>query len=148
MTAQSVDWEATLAHRLLRLGLPPPTPQYRFALAIGRRWAFDFAWPDQLLAVEVEGGRWLDGRHTRPDGFAADCLKYNCATLFGWRLLRVVPEWIEDGSALVLIADAFGDPAAMARARLAHRMLARTDPSALLKSRTRRPLLRRVRVIA
>ena len=143
----TVDWEATLAHRLLRLGLPPPTPQYRFALAIGRRWAFDLAWPDQLLAVEVEGGRWLDGRHTRPDGFAADCLKYNCATLFGWRLLRVVPEWIEDGSALVLIADAFADPTAMARARLAQRMLGRSDPASAQK-RTRRPLLRRVPVTA
>ena len=153
MTA--VDWESTLADRLVRLGLPEPTRQYRFALEIGRRWAFDLAWPhEQLgfwpingyLAVEVEGGRWLDGRHTRPEGFAADCLKYNYATLLGWRLLRVVPDWIEDGSALVLIAGAFGDETALARARLAARMLGRSNLSA--QSRTRRPDRRRVPVIA
>jgi hypothetical protein len=146
VTVQSVDWTATLAHRLARLGLPEPTREYQFALAVGRRWAFDLAWPEHLLAVEIEGGRWIDGRHTRPKGFAADCLKYNCATLLGWRLLRVVPDWIEDGAALVLIADAFADPAAMARARLAARMLGRSHPSA--QKETRRPLLRRVPVTA
>jgi len=45
----------------------------------GRRWRLDFAWPGQLVAVEIEGGVWSRGRHTRGSGFIGDCEKYNTA---------------------------------------------------------------------
>ena len=32
-----------------------------------------------------------------------DLEKYNTATLLGWRLLRVTPEMVSDGTALLLI---------------------------------------------
>lgn len=56
-----------------------------------RKWRFDFAWPTQRIAVEVEGGVFARGRHTRPAGFIADCEKYSCAALDGWMVLRFVP---------------------------------------------------------
>jgi very-short-patch-repair endonuclease len=49
-----------------------------------RRWRFDFAWPEQRLAVEIEGR----GRHQTFMGFAQDAEKYNTALLLGWRVLR------------------------------------------------------------
>lgn len=55
------------------------------------------------LAVEVEGGTWSSGRHTRGAGFAADCEKYNEATLAGYRVLRVTTQQAEDGTALALV---------------------------------------------
>ena len=57
-----------------------------------RKWRFDFAIPAYKIAIEVEGGVWTGGRHTRPQGFLGDIEKYNQATLLGWRLFRVTPE--------------------------------------------------------
>lgn len=79
-------------------------PVTELVFAAPRRWRFDLAWPDRMLAVEVEGGIWLrGGHHTSGKGFMSDLEKYNTATLLGWRLLRVTPAMIDDGSALTLI---------------------------------------------
>lgn len=75
-------------------------PETEFTFAPPRRWRFDLAWPSRMLAVEVEGGSWVGGRHTRGAGFEADVEKYNEAVLLGWRLLRVTPKMIDDGRAL------------------------------------------------
>lgn len=56
-----------------------------------RRWRFDYAIPEHKIAVEVEGGVWTNGRHTRPQGFLGDIEKYNTATLMGWRVFRTTP---------------------------------------------------------
>jgi len=59
-----------------------------------RNWKFDFAWPSKV-AVEVEGGAFSGGRHTRGAGFTEDCEKYNRAVLLGWKLLRFTPQMLE-----------------------------------------------------
>lgn len=56
-----------------------------------RRWRFDYAIPERKIALEVEGGVWTQGRHTRPQGFLGDIEKYNTATLMGWRVFRTTP---------------------------------------------------------
>jgi len=81
-------------------GLPEPTLEYRFC---ERRWRFDAAFVDQMLAVEVEGGAWTRGRHTRGKGFEADIMKYNAATILGWRLLRFTPAMVYSGIAIAHI---------------------------------------------
>jgi hypothetical protein len=74
---------------LAQSGLPEPTPEYRFDPE--RRWRFDYGWPAQKVALEVEGGVWTNGRHVRGAGFLRDLEKYNRATVLGWRVLRVTP---------------------------------------------------------
>lgn len=64
-------------------------PEYRFHPK--RLWRFDYAFPIQRIALEVEGGVWTGGRHTSARGFLGDIEKYNEATLLGWRLLRTTP---------------------------------------------------------
>ena len=63
-------------------------------------------WPDQKLAVEVEGGVWTQGRHNRGKGFMADMDKYNQAALMGWRILRFSGDHISKGTALATIESA------------------------------------------
>lgn len=63
--------------------------EYRFHTQ--RKWRFDYAMPDHKIALEVEGGVWSCGRHTRPQGFLGDVEKYNTATLMGWRVFRTTP---------------------------------------------------------
>lgn len=76
--------------RLLRsVGLPAPVREHRFHAI--RRWRFDYAWLAEKVALEVEGGVWTGGRHTRGAGFLGDMEKYNAATIAGWRVVRVTP---------------------------------------------------------
>jgi hypothetical protein len=71
-------------------GLPLPECEWKFDAK--RRWRFDYAWPEKMIALEVEGGVWTGGRHTRGAGFLKDIEKYNRAAVLGWRLLRVTPD--------------------------------------------------------
>ncbi len=85
-------------------GLPIPVPEHRFSLA--RRWRFDYGFclPGAvgralvvagrelpLVALEIEGGAHVRGRHTRGTGFLKDCEKYSEAAALGWRIVRVPP---------------------------------------------------------
>lgn len=94
---------------LLAAGAPPSTPEYLFARDIKRRWRIDRAWPEQRLAVEIEGGIHMRGRHLRPAGFVADMEKYNELALRGWLLIRVTYDHIQsrEATALTLRALAF-----------------------------------------
>lgn len=86
-------------------------PQHKFCPT--RKWTFDFAWPDKMLALECEGGvsfyvkRKSDGKnvrvsgkHSGEKGFNDDCEKYNEALLLGWRVLRVTGKQIGSLDAL------------------------------------------------
>lgn len=70
-------------------GLPAPKIDYSFHKT--RKWKIDYAWPDVKLAVEIEGGAWTQGRHTRGGGFIEDMEKYRQLTIYGWKLLRYIP---------------------------------------------------------
>ena len=63
-------------------------------------WRVDFAYPAKKLAVEVEGGIFTGGRHTRGAGFDEDATKYNTLVIFGWRVLRFTTTSIRAGVAL------------------------------------------------
>ena len=55
-------------------GGPELVREHRFAAP--RRWRFDFAHLGTKTAIEIEGGTWSGGRHTRGSGFVKDAEKY------------------------------------------------------------------------
>lgn len=87
--------------QLLQTGIPLPLVEHKFHPT--RNFRLDFAWPDIKLAVEVEGGNWTGGRHTRGAGFEADCLKYDEAIRLGWNIYRCTGDMVKSGRAIETI---------------------------------------------
>lgn len=55
-----------------------------------RKWRFDLAWPDAMVAVELHGGTRGEGSrgaHVRAEGIRNDAEKARAAALLGWTLL-------------------------------------------------------------
>lgn len=88
-------------------GAKMPTPERELVFARPRRWRLDFAWPDRKVAVEVEGGTWTNGRHTRGTGFREDCEKYANAAILGWTVLRVTSDHVRTGQAIKWLEQLF-----------------------------------------
>ena len=70
--------------------LPIPESEYRFHPT--RRWKFDFAWPREKIAVEIEGGQYTPGGHRGIGKSWLDMEKFNTAQSMGWIVLRTTPQ--------------------------------------------------------
>lgn len=92
--------EESLALQITRCRLERNFYARQFRFHPTRKWQMDFAWPEQKLAVEVDGAIWVNGRHSRGAGILGDMEKYAEAMLLGWRVLRVAPEHIKSGKAV------------------------------------------------
>mgnify|MGYP001589451103 CR=1 FL=1 len=84
--------------------VPLPSPEWRFHPS--RKWRFDFAWIDERLALEVDGGVWSGGKHGRGSGIVKDHEKQNAAAVLGWRILRITPRQLTDPATAALVRDA------------------------------------------
>ena len=82
-----------------------PIPQHEWQFHHTRNWRVDIAWPsnDPPLALEIEGGVWTGGRHTRGSGFLRDVEKYNELACEGWRLIRVTPDQLHKTETIELV---------------------------------------------
>lgn len=69
-----------------------PEPQYEFRFHVSRRWRFDLAWPKRGVALEIQGGIWTQGRHSRGAAMLAEWEKLNTAAGLGWRILYCQPK--------------------------------------------------------
>jgi very-short-patch-repair endonuclease len=98
------DGERAFETQLRQVGITGAVRELQFDA--GRGWRFDFAWLEELVAVEIEGGTWAAGRHNRGAGFQADCIKYAEAAIRGWLVLRVTTEMVETGQAIQLLTRA------------------------------------------
>jgi very-short-patch-repair endonuclease len=107
---QAVKQEAEnlLAIHLTELGLTF-VREYKFCK--DRKWRADFAieippWEHKAtVLVEIEGGIWRQGRHTRGTGFIADLEKYNTAAMLGYRLLRFSTQHVLEGQAKAFLKE-------------------------------------------
>jgi hypothetical protein len=95
---------AEIVYRVSEAFMTQAVTEYRFgAMAAGgagkglrarlqalglRDWRFDIAIPEYMIAVELDGGTWIQGRHSRGAGVISDMDKINAATVRGWRVLR------------------------------------------------------------
>lgn len=73
------DGEVLLVQLLVAGGVPKPVRQHRIG-----RWRFDLAWPDQKVALELDGSTHRSEARRR-----LDARKQNDAVLAGWTLLRI-----------------------------------------------------------
>lgn len=114
--ASKPNYEDHLAFEIRALRLPAPVREYRFAESVGRKFRFDLAWPDRKLALEVEGGGFVQGRHGRGMGMENDCEKHCLAVLLGFRVMRVTPRQVKSGQALRWVWQALGGASAVEKA--------------------------------
>ena len=70
-----------------------------------RRWRADFKILDYPILVEVEGGTWTNGRHSRGSGFAKDCEKYNAAAKLGYFVVKGTTDHVRSGQLLQDVKD-------------------------------------------
>ncbi len=77
-----------------------------FKFEPSRRWRVDFVLHDYKIAIEVEGGTWINGRHNRGGSIEADMDKYNALAIRGWTLLRFTGGMINSGKAMQIIHNA------------------------------------------
>ncbi len=103
--AKRESLELALLQQIRAAKLPEPERQALFHPT--RKWRADFAFRNlgsrlygMGYLVEVDGGTWNGGRHTRGAGYEADCDKLNEAMLQGWRVLRVTGAHIKSGQAI------------------------------------------------
>ena len=79
-------------------------PEFKFCQH--RRWRADFLILGTKILVEVEGGTWSGGRHTRGNGYEQDCEKYSWAAANGWAVLRFTTGQVNSGAAINTILEA------------------------------------------
>lgn len=73
-----------------------------------RKWRSDFAIPSAKILIEVDGGVFSGGRHTRGAGFVADQIKHNAAAMLGYFVLRFVPTDIGSGELFKVVRHVYG----------------------------------------
>ena len=104
----------TLATQLRLSGAPAPVAEYRlfahhvglgkgikarFAAAGLRDFRYDLAYPAERVCIDVQGGGFVNGHHSRGLGMEDDCEKHSTAVALGWRVLTVTPRQVQDGRA-------------------------------------------------
>lgn len=92
----------SLLTRCKQAGLPEPVREFQFHVT--RKWRYDCAWlGGYRLLVDIQGGTWNGGKHTRGAGYREDCIKAAEAVLLGYRVLWVTSDMIRSDEAVLLI---------------------------------------------
>lgn len=100
------EFEAKLARELKTLKIEF---EQEFEFHPKRKWRADFHLVGKKILVEVEGGIWSGGRHTRGKGYIGDMEKYNAATMMGFQVLRFSTDQVKSGLAIQQIEKMVGD---------------------------------------
>lgn len=74
-----------------------------------RKWSADFHLIGRKILVEIEGGLFSGGRHTRGKGYINDMEKYNSATMMGYQVIRFSTKQVTSGKVIQEILKMVGD---------------------------------------
>ena len=95
------ELEDIFAAQLNAVGLDGYVREYQ---AIpGRKFRFDFAFVDERLLVEINGGTYNGGAHGRGVGINRDYEKGNLAVVNNWRVLSFDTKQVKSGAALEVV---------------------------------------------
>lgn len=102
---------AKVLYDLTALGLAEGlVTEYRFHPE--RRWLVDFSWPAEKLALEVNGGTYLQGHrrgaHSRGGRQRKDYEKWTQLSLLGWKLILVDTVDVRQGEHVTRVMQAMG----------------------------------------
>lgn len=93
---QSGRYVATVNALCDARGLPRPTPEVQFHPT--RKWRCDFCWIAERVVMEVDGGIFTNGRHTRGSGWIKDAEKRRELAAMGYLLIPVSPDEVAAGA--------------------------------------------------
>ena len=100
------EFETKLARELKALKI---NFEQEFEFHPKRKWRADFHLVGKKILVEVEGGIWSGGRHTRGKGYIGDMEKYNAATMMGFQVIRFSTDQVKSGHAIQQIEKMVGE---------------------------------------
>lgn len=100
------EFEAKLARELKTLKIKF---EQEFYFHPDRKWRADFHLIDKKILVEIEGGIWSGGRHTRGKGYLGDMEKYNAATMMGFQVIRFSTDQVKSGHAIQQLEKMVGE---------------------------------------
>ena len=102
---KKADVKIALCRQIALAGLPAPHTELLFAPIVDgkhvRLWRFDLAWPQQQIALEIEGSFFHGGRHGGAQSSVRDMEKRNAAAVLGWRVMIIDTKRAVDGTAIV-----------------------------------------------
>lgn len=85
-----LDWNLTYWCNQRSLTLYCATNGNELQFDENRKWRFDYAIPAIKIAVEYEGGIFMEhSGHNTAKHYTKDTEKYNRATVLGWKVIRV-----------------------------------------------------------
>ncbi len=78
-----------------------PAPERQFKFHPERRFRYDFAWPQIKLCVDIQGGGFSGGRHSRGIGQEGDHDKANEAQRLGYDVLQFGTKAMDDPAKVI-----------------------------------------------
>lgn len=102
------ELEEIFSRQIIGQGMPEPERELIFMPDADkenyRLWRFDFAWPEILLAVEVNGAVYARGRHARGAGLENDYRKLGEAACLGWTVYQCSGKMVKSGEAIKMVS--------------------------------------------
>lgn len=70
-----------------------------------RKWRADFLITGYSILIEVEGGVFVNGGHSRGKAYTNNCEKYNTAATMGYYVIRSTTDQVKSGECVKFVED-------------------------------------------